>query len=92
VLRWRRLALRGEVVAGYEHLQQSEQHGAVPYSSVFAYLGSLGLETSFGSVLLGLDVGAGGSVFRLDDGQGEPQTVHRLNLQGMLNVGWSWGG
>jgi len=92
VLRWNRLALRGEVVTGYEHLQQSEQHGAVPYSSVFAYLASLGVETNVGALLLGLDIGAGGSVFRLDDGGDQPETVHRLNLQGMATVGWSWGG
>ena len=65
------------MVAGYEHLQQSEQHGAVPYSSVFAYLASLSVETNVGALLLGLDIGAGGSVFRLDDGGGEPETVHR---------------
>jgi hypothetical protein len=92
VLRWRRLALRCEAVAGYEHLQQAEQVGDVPYSSAFAYLGSLGVETYIGSFLIGLDVGAGGDVFRVDaDESVDPEIVHRLSLQGMLNIGWSWG-
>jgi hypothetical protein len=93
VLRWRRLALRLEAIAGYEHMQQTEQVGDVPYTSAFTYLGSLGLETSVGPMVVGLDLGAGGDLLRVDvEGSDGPEVAHRLSLQAMLNVGWSWGG
>jgi hypothetical protein len=80
--------LRVELLAAYEHLFQDDDEGERRHSSGFGYLGLLGIEVPLGSLLVGLDLGAGGRVFRLrDDGW-----VHRLDLQLFLGAGWKWGG
>lgn len=80
--------MRVEVLAGYEHLFQDESYGESRNSSGFGYLALVGLEVDYGNLLIGLDAGAGGRIFRLREGG----LVHRLDLQFSLGIGWKWGG
>ncbi|MCP4680297.1 MAG: caspase family protein [Deltaproteobacteria bacterium] len=77
-----RVALRGEILAGYEHLFQDN----VPHSSGFGYLGVFGAEVKMSDYFVCLDAGAGGRVFKVQ----EKGTVHRLDVQAILSLGWRW--
>jgi hypothetical protein len=82
--------LRGHIEAlmGYEHLFQNKTAGVNRDSSGVGYLALFGLEAPLGNLVLGLEFGAGGRVFKLQDGE----WVNRLDLQLMFGIGWKWGG
>lgn len=81
--------LRGRVEAllGYEHLFQDRTAGINRNSSGVGYLALVGLEAPLGNLVLGLEFGTGGRVFKLQDGE----WVNRLDLQLVVGIGWEWG-
>lgn len=79
---------RVEALVGYEHLFQDELDGVSRNTSGLGYLALMGLDFSFGDLLVILEGGVGGRVFRLR----EVGLVHRLDLQLILGLGWKWGG
>ncbi len=78
---------RAQLLAGYEHLVQAEREGQSRHSSGFDYLGIAGLELPSRTLFASLDFGAGGRVFQVID----KGWVHRLDLQVLLTLGWTWG-
>jgi hypothetical protein len=79
---------RAEVLAGYEHLFQDDLLGESRNSSGMGYLALLAVDVGFGAMVMGLEGGVGGRVFKLR----ESGWVHRLDLQISLGFGWKWGG
>ncbi len=82
-----RISLRGELLAGYEHLLQRPAEGEKRHTSGFNYLALLGLSVSMSPVVVSLDGGAGGRTFQII-GKG---WVHRLDAQVIVGLGWEWG-
>lgn len=80
------IALRVEVLLGYEHLFQNKWAGESRHTSGFSYLGLLGLEIPIGNIFVTVETGVGGRVFRVM-GKG---IVHRVDLQAALCLGWKW--
>ncbi len=93
-----RIALRGELLAGYEHILMDDFDGQSRHSSGFGYLGIVGIEYLWGSFFIALDAGVGGRVFNVakirktesDTNLTEKETVHRLDIQSILSLGWRW--
>lgn len=79
---------RAEVLAGYEHLFQDDFLGESRSSSGLGYLALLAVDVGFGAMVMGLEGGVGGRIFKLR----ESGLVHRLDLQITLGFGWKWGG
>lgn len=82
--RW--ILLRVEILAGYEHIFQSDREGSARHTSGFDYLGLMGLEIPLESAFFSLDAGAGGRVFQVI-GEG---WVHRLDFQASIGFGFRW--
>jgi hypothetical protein len=79
---------RAEILAGYEHLFQDDYLGKSRNSSGLGYLALLAADVEFGAMVISLEGGVGGRIFKLREGG----LVHRLDLQISLGFGWKWGG
>jgi len=79
---------RAEILAGYEHLFQDDYLGNSRNSSGLGYLALLAVDVGFGAMVMGLEGGIGGRIFKLREGG----LVHRVDLQISLGIGWKWGG
>lgn len=82
-----RTPLHAGALVGYEHLLQDERDGS-RHTSSFSWLVTAGLDLPIWRLLITIDGGVGGRVFRLRD----EGTVHRLDLQLLVGTGWRWGG
>jgi hypothetical protein len=87
VLELSRVAFRGELLAGYEHLLQDPDEGKKRHSSGFNYLALLGASLAAPPLVVSLDAGVGGRTFQVI-GKG---WVHRLDGQIIVGFGWQWG-
>jgi hypothetical protein len=80
------LALRAELLAGQEYMFESERDGKARGTPAFTYLGLAGVELPLGPLYAAIEAGVGGRVFKIV-GEG---TVHRLDVQTVLSLGWRW--
>jgi hypothetical protein len=81
------ILMRVEALVGYEHLAQYARAETTRHTSVLPYLGQIGVEVPWGSLLFFADGAVGGRVFKiLDKGW-----VHRLDLAVSVGSGWRWG-
>ncbi len=86
-----RIVLRGEILAGYEHMIQDNPAIDESHTSVFGYLGMFGVELKMGYLFACLDAGVGGRVFKIQETEiQEKETVHRLDIQAIISLGWRW--
>jgi len=86
VLSFEHISLRGEILAGYEHMLQDSVSGESRHTSGFDYAGLVGAEVPVDSVYFALDAAAGGRVFQIMD----KGWVHRPDCRLVLSLGWKW--
>ncbi|MDD5308787.1 MAG: caspase family protein [Deltaproteobacteria bacterium] len=80
------LDLRAALLAGYEHMFEDDRDGKARGTPAFTYLGLVGVELPLGPLYATVEAGVGGRVFKVV-GEG---TVHRLDVQAVLSLGWRW--